>query len=334
MNRRITAVVVVLLLAASFASAQEPTQTVLRPDSTVYAIDASKPSTQLEVSRHRGEDRDSLLVPGTDDEAIESDARLAFDAASGTVFVLWHRSAEGIDEICLAALNPLDEWSDVKVIASGDRVHRVGLHLVLTHVRAEGDEADTTLLHLAWWSIGTELTPEYALVAFENGVQLSTDISNLLTFTSNNAPATLDANEGEPEDDAGAPVHPPLAMERAGKYVDVVFGGAGTTKVTRVRLEPKRITSEARIWRPSGRSIASTPPARLVPLGSTPVQAFVSGDRIVLYTPDAQFRYSVFEDGHWTPIRMIELDEKVTSEHLLQQLRRSVEENTLGPKAQ
>jgi hypothetical protein len=332
MKRRITAVVVALLLAASVASAQE-TQTVLRPDSTVYAVDASKPAAKLEVSRHRGEERDALLVPGTDDEAIESDARLAFDATSGTVFVLWHRSADGVDEICLAALNPLDEWSDVKVIASGDRVHRVGLHLVLTHVRAQGDEADTTLLHLAWWSIGTELTPEYAIVAFENGRYLSTDISNLLTFTSNNAPATLDANEGEPED-AGAPAHPPLAMERAGKYVDVVFGGAGTTKVTRVRLEPKRITSEARIWRPLGRSVASTPPARLVPLGSAPVQAFVSGDRIVLYTPDAQFRYSVFANGQWTPVRMIELDEKLTSEHLLQQLRRSVEENTLGPKAQ
>src|SRR5215213_3123754 len=108
MNRRLTAVLVALLLAASFASAQDTTQTVLRPDSTVYAVDASKPAAQLEVSRRRGEVRDALVVPGTEDEAIESDAHLAFDGTTGSVFVLWHRAAEGVDEIRLAALNEKD----------------------------------------------------------------------------------------------------------------------------------------------------------------------------------------------------------------------------------
>jgi hypothetical protein len=327
-----TAVVVALLLVASFASAQDTMQAVLRPDSTVFAIDASQPAAQLEMSRRRAEIHETVIVPTTDDEAIESDARLAFDAATGTVFVLWHRSAEGVDEIRLAALNASDEWSDVHLVAADAGARRAGLQLILTHAREKDDQAETTLLHATWWSIGEELTPEYAMVAFEDERHLSTEVADLRAFTGTDGYAALDADETE---DTGDAAHPPMAMSRAGKFIDVLFGAEETTAVTRVRIEPKRVSSEARIWRPLGRSLTNTPPARLTSNSVAPVQSFVSGDRIVLYTPDAKFRYSVFEDGKWTPVRMIELDENLTSEHLLQQLRRSVEEAaTLAPKAQ
>lgn len=331
MIRRISAVFVALLLVASFASAQESVQTVLRPDSTVYAVDASKPAAQLEVSRRRGEVRDTLIVPTTDDEAIESDARLAFDVTTGTVFVIWHRSQEGIDEIRLAALNRADEWSGVHRIAGGEGSRRAGLQIVLSHQREEGDEADTTLLHAAWWNLGERVTPEYALIAFEEGVHLSTEITDLRTFSKDDDTSAMrELSEGE---DTGAVAHPPLAMVRAGKFVDVLFGAEQTTVVTRVRVEPKRISTNARIWRPSGKTSQRTPPGRLTSNSTAPVRAFISGDRIVLFTPDAQFRYSVFDNGVWTPVRMIELDEKLTSERLLQQLRHSVEEaTTLTPK--
>ena len=333
MTRRVTAVFVALLLAASFASAQDTMQAVLRPDSTVFAIDASKPAAQLELSRRRGETNETLIVPTTDDEAIESDARLALDAATGTVFVVWHRSAEGVDEICLATLNVHDEWSDVHVVAGGAEIRRAGLQLLLTHAREEGDQTDTTLIHAAWWNIGAELKPEYALVAFEGGQRLSTEVVDLRTFTGrDDGYAAHEANEPE---DTGDAAYPPLAMSRAATFVDVLFGGEQTTAVTRVRVELKRVRGEARIWRPSGKTQQRTPPARLTSLSTTPVQSFVSGDRIVLFTPDAKFRYSVFDGEKWTPVRMIELDEKITSEHLLQQLRRTVEEaTTLAPKAQ
>lgn len=331
MTRRVTAVLVALLLAASFASAQNAMQAVLRPDSTVYAIDASKPSAQLELSRRRGETQETLIVPTTDDEATESDGRLAFDAATGTVFVLWHRSAEGVDEIRLAALNVNDEWSDVHLVAGGESGRRAGLQVILTHAREKGDEADTTLLHATWWNLGADATPEYALVAFEGSHHLSTDIADLRSFDTD-ASAAREATEAE---ETGDVEHPPLAMSRTGKFIDVLFGGEQTTAVTRVRIEPKRVSSDARIWRPSGKTTQRTPPARLTSHSSAAVQAFVSGERIVLFTPDAQFRYSVFDDGRWTPVRMIELDENLTSEHLVEELRSSVEEaTTLAPKAQ
>jgi hypothetical protein len=321
MNFRRAAAVFTLLAAATFASAQGSVRTVLLPDSTLYTID-SKASGQLELSRRRGDVRDTLIVPDTEDDAIESQAQLAFDAATNSVYVMWQHSGDGVDEIRLVSLNATDEWSTETVVANGAQAHRAGLQMVLTHARETGDESDTTLIHAAWWSVGAELVPEYALVAFEYGQYLSAEILDLQTFVTRTT--SLAAAERE---ETGEAEHPPLVMARSGHAIDVVFGADHTTAVTRVHIEPKRISAEARIWRPSGRSTQQTGPAKLVAHSSAPVQAFVSGERVVLYTPDSQFRYSVFANGEWTPVRMIELDENLTSEHLLEELRRTVDEN-------
>lgn len=298
-------------------------QTVLTPDSTLYAIDA-KASARLDLSRHRAELRDKLLVPGTDDEAIESQARIAYDRINDVIYVLWHRAAENLDEIRLASVNAEGTWSDVQIVATGADVHRGGLQMVLTRARAEGDEFDTTLVHAAWWSVGAQLTPEYAVIAFEGLQHVSTEIADLETL--GNAEVRTSAVEAE---EVGQPEHPPLVLSRAGRTsaVDAVFGSDRSTGVTRVRVEPQRtISSEARIWRPSGRSQQRTGPTRLIPNGSAPVQAFVAGDRVVLYTPDEKFRFVVHDGEEWTPIRTIELDENLSTERVIEELRRSVEE--------
>lgn len=331
MKLRTTAAFVLLSLA-SVALAQTPDvpaetpaprpasmiQTVLAPDSSLYAID-QKPGAKLELNRRRGEVRDPLLVPTTDDEAIESQARIAYDSTADLVYVMWHRAAEGIDEIRMASVNAEGTWSDVKVIASGAGVTRVGLQMAITHAREEGDELETTLVHAAWWSIGGTFTPEYAVSAFEGANYLSTETANLETMTTDEFRAAAIEETGEA-------VHPPLVMSRAGSNVVILFGGKQTTAVTKVRIESRRVSGEARIWRPSGRSLQHTSPGRLIANGTAPVQAFVAGDRVVLYTPDQQFRYVVYDNGEWTPVRMIELDENLSSDHVLQELRRTVEE--------
>jgi hypothetical protein len=59
------------------------------------------------------------------------------------------------------------------------------------------------------------------------------------------------------------------------------------------------------------------------------VQSFLSNGRVVLYTPDEQFRFVVYENGIWTPTRMIKLDEKLTPEILLEHLREAVDAEEL-----
>jgi hypothetical protein len=328
MKLRLTAVFCIVLLAATFAFAQE---TVLMPNGTVYAIDATASGAQLELSRRRGDVRETLAVPTTGDEAIESQARLAYDATSNTMYVLWHRAAEGVDEIRLASMNEAEEWSEPQTVAGGADARRLGLHMVLTHAREDGDEFETTLVHVAWWSLGADAAkPEYALLAFDHGQHVSTELLDLSSLKI--ASLVQDKGAADEPEETGDAVHPPMFMARAenghDNGVDVVFGAPRTTSVTRVRIQPTRISSEARIWRPSGRMVQKTPPARFTSLGTDPVQTFIKGDRLVLYTPDAKFRYSIFDNGEWTPIRMIGLDEHVTKDHVLRELQRTVEEST------
>lgn len=324
MKSRLLSALAVLLLAASFVSAG-PVESVLTSDSTLWTASAAVDAPRLELTKRNGELREVLVVPGTDDDASDSEARLAWDRRSNTLFVMWNRAAAGADEIRLVALRADGSWSDTFVIAS-DGSRRAGLQLVMTALREEPVEegaiaTETTFLHAAWWRIeGDAMVPEYALVAFERDAHVSTDVGPLV--------AAEELGVSEPED-TGAAIHPPLTMARSGEGVEVIYGEPKSTAVTRVKLDPRRVESNARMWRP-GRSKGAerTPSARLISADSDPVQAFTSKGRIVLYTPDAQFRFVVFENGQWSPTRMIQLDENLSSDLLLRELRRTVDEQT------
>lgn len=325
-TRVLTALAVLTLLASSLFAGEG--DNVLTSDSTLWTVSVPADTTRLELTRRNGEVRIAIPVPTTDDEALETDPRLAWDRRSGTLFVMWDRASEGMNETRLAALNADGTWSAPMVIGAGG-AKRAGLQLVMTSLHEAATEEgraalDTTFLHAAWWNAnGNDVQLEYALLAFDGGTHLSTDVSTL------SVPEHV-AAAAEPEDTGNA-IHPPLAMVRAKDGgVEVLFGERDTTAVNRVNLTPRRVEANARIWRP-GRSAAGprTPSSRMASENSKPVQAFTSNGRIVLYTPDAKFRYSIFDNGEWTPVRMIKLDETLTSEHLIEQLRRAVEEATV-----
>ena len=341
MKSRIFAALAVFTLLATSVFAGE-VESVLTPDSTFWTIDAPAHTTRLEVTRRKGEAKESILVPGTNDDAVESNARLAWDNRSNTLLVIWTRTTDGVDEIVAAAFREDATWTAPIVLAS-DASRRAGLHVVVTYHRekevAETPEApatpaiDTTFLHAAWWKIdGDRVEPEYALVAFEKGSHISSDVS-ILSAIEEQAIA-------EPED-TGDAIHPPLAMVRAGEGVEVIFGEKQSTAVTRTKLVPRKIAGDARMWRPgkagngngNGGPQHRTPSAHLVSGSTEPVQAFISNGRIVLYTPDAQFRYVVYENGQWTPTRMIQLDENLTSDQLLRELHKTVEEQVTVEEA-
>ncbi len=309
---------VLALLTASAAFAVDM-RTVLAPDGTLFAVDGGTPRSFVSLSQNRNDVRQTVVVPGTDDAAIESDARLLWDSVNSTLFVIWHSASPERDAVMLQALNAEGIWSEPVVLASCSSQRRVGLQTMLTHAPAnEENTAQATLIHAAWWGLGTTYTAEYALVAFENGQLVSTDVSKLDELA--NRAATPDDYE-----DTGAPLHPPLAMTRDGKSIDIVFGSANTTKLTRVKIDPRKVTGNGRFWKPLGRNGGTTGPARLVAADSAPLQAFVSRGRIVLYDQAAKFRYVMLENGQWTPERMIQLDGYVTGEELLAELQRTVD---------
>jgi hypothetical protein len=330
MRLRLTPAAVLLLLSAGILSA-EPVQTVLTANSVLYTVSSSSDGASLQVTRRIGDVRTTLLVPGTDDAALDNDGQLVWDSCSDDLYVAWHRQADGNDEVRLAVLNAAGEWEQPLVVdARSDRSH-LGLQMVLTHARAAEDQPEATLVHAAWWAAGVAFEPEYAIVAFEGGRHLSTAVANLQDLA-----AVVDGDTSEVED-TGKPSHPPLALARDGKTVEAVFGAPLTTAVTRVRVEPRPVQGEARIWRPLGRAGAKTGPARMVADSVVPVQSFITGGRIVLYTPDSKFRFTVFEKGAWSPVRAIDVDHDLSSEQLIQELHRTVEEQAAtedGPETE
>ncbi|MFP5246886.1 MAG: hypothetical protein ACLGH0_09345 [Thermoanaerobaculia bacterium] len=321
--KRLVTFSIALLLAAGLVSA-EPVRTVLTLDSTLYTIAPSKEFPHLELTKRNGDEKKTLIVPTSDDDALESEASLLYDSCSNSLFVLWHATGEGVDAVRLAVLNGAGEWSAPMELANGAHVRRAGLQMLLTHSHDEESDAKATLIHAAWWSIGGDVMPEYAIIAFEGGEHVSTEIADLRHLAE--SPTPEDALEPE---DTGVADHPPLAMAKQDSEIDVAFGAPDTTAITRVRITPKKVIGNARIWRPIGRYGGRTGPAQLVSHNSNPVQAFISNGRVVLYTPESQFRFIVHEKGQWTPIRMIELDDTITTDGLLRELRRTVEEHSV-----
>jgi hypothetical protein len=320
--RRLAVATLVLALSAATAQAAG-LQTVLSPDSTLFAIDGHREQSQLELSRRQADTQETILVPGTDDEAIESDARLLFDNATSTLFVVWHKADAAYDSIMLAALNGEGVWSEPVVLSSCSSMRRAGLQTTFTHAPVDETGAQATLVHVAWWSVGSELSAEYALVGFEEGRHVSTDVSKLNDIADGHK-----AEGAEEYEDTGLALHPPLALARGenSSGVDVVYGAPNSTKVTRIRVDPRRVKGDARMWKPLGRNGGRTPRSRMVTSNTSPVQAFISKGRVVLYRPDVKFRFVVFENGAWSPERMIQLDESLTSDELLRELRATVDE--------
>src|SRR5262249_22614287 len=92
-TRILFAVLTVLLTALSASAALE---TVLTSDSVIYTVDGSAEMTKLQLSRRTADTIAAVIVPGTEDEALEADARLVWDAANTTLFVVWtHRGGDG-----------------------------------------------------------------------------------------------------------------------------------------------------------------------------------------------------------------------------------------------
>jgi len=294
----------------------------LTPDGSRYSVEAAVESPSLVLVRVSGDVRDSIAVPATDDDAVESQPHVAYDAISGALYVVWTRQYEGANELRLAIRAADGTWSAPQTVASGaERI--LGSQVVVTHSVEE--DASASLIHFAWWNVGeTAAEPWYAIVAIEKDREPATSFANLVEL----AALSVESEAASEPEDTGAAVHPPLAMSRNGQGVDVVFGAVGQTAVTSLTIEPRRsIAGTARIFVPVGRSGHKSPRAQIVSSSTDPVQAFISRNgRIVLYAPGERFSYVVLDNGEWTPVRSLKVDDKLTPDHVLKDLQRTVEE--------
>jgi len=314
---------IILAVAALAAVPVFGASSLLTPDGVRYSLEMSAELPHVEIARAEGEARTRLIVPSTHDAVRESQAQLAYDSATDTLFVVWTRESGGIGEVRYATLAPSGHWSPARLVAAGSSMYR-GVQFVLTH--DESDGVDATLMHVAWWSItGSILAPEYALFAFENGRLVSAEQENLEDL-SNLADARL-ASDYVIE--TGNELHPPLALDRNGSSVDVAFGSTTSTAVTRLNVVTRtvKIGGDVRIWKPLGRMGGRTPRTGLMSLTAAPVRAYIDKGHLALYTIDDELRFVVLRNnGTWSPVRALRIDEDNTAEDLLRDLEKTVEE--------
>jgi hypothetical protein len=309
-----------LILTAAFAA--YGASSALTPEGSRYSVESGAESPHLLLVRVNGDVRDTIDVPSTDDDAVETDPHVAYDALTGALYVVWTRRAEGAEEIRFAIRAADGTWSEPRTVTSGaERI--LGTQVAVTH--GVEDDADLPLVHVAWWKVGEAIAePWYALIALEQGQEPATSFANLVDLAALSIGDTRAASEPE---DTGAAAHPPLAMTRNGQEVDVVFGALDQTAVTSLKIAPRAIGGTARIFVPGGRSAFRTPRAKLVSSDEKPLQAMISRNgRIVLYAPGERFSYVVLDNGEWTPVRSLKVDEKLTLDHVLKDLQRTVEE--------
>lgn len=292
----------------------------LTPDGSRYSIEPASDGPRLQLVRVSGDVRDTIDVPSTVDDAIESESHVAYDALTGELYVVWTRAYEGMNELRYALRKADGTWSEPRTVtSSAERI--LGTQVVVTH-RLE-ENPNTSFVHFAWWKIGENVSePWYALVALEKDQEPATSFANLVELAALSNDVV--ANELE---ETGAAVHPPLTMSRNGQEVDVVFGAKHETSVTSVTVKPRKIDPTARIFVPVGRRAFKTPRANLISTTEQPLESFVSRNgRIVLYSRGERFSYVVLDNGEWTPVRTLKVDEKMTLDHVLKDLRSTVEE--------
>lgn len=293
---------------------------LLTPDGIRYAIVSQPDSPRVEIARAEGDLRATLVAPTTQDAGTETQAQLAYDTASHMLYVAWVRENAGGAEIRFASVSAQGEWSSPRMVAGGSGAYR-NLQFVLTH--AEGADEVTSLVHLAWWSVNGQLRePEYALFAFDGSTPLSAEVANLEELAATNQRSLSSWLEYEPE-----AVHPPLAMARSGEGVDVAFGGMTSTGVTRLKVLPRKIAPDVRIWKPLGRNGTRTPRSAQALSSGEAVHGVIINGRLALYSASDVFRFVVLRaDGTWSDVHSVRVDAENTVDDLVRDLRHTVQE--------
>jgi hypothetical protein len=319
LSRSIAALFAVTLAVAALPAFAATS--VLTPYGVRYAVDQTPERAQVEIARSQGDSRAQLVVPTTQDPAEETQAQLAYDAATDTLYVAWARENTSGAEIRFASLDSDGQWSTPRMVAAGSERYR-GLHLVVTH-SPDGKNGVATLVHLAWWSIeGRDHDPEYALFAYEAGHPISAVAANLEVL------AGL-ANGIETSDFTYTPdlSSPPIAMARNGETVDIAFGAVDSTNLTLLNLEVRKVAGDVRIWKPVGKTTNRTPSAGTLFQQTSAVHGVIVKGRLALYAMGEQFRFVVLrKDGKWSDVHVLRLDDENTAADLVRDLHYTVEE--------
>ncbi|HJQ36595.1 MAG TPA: hypothetical protein VKB93_05610 [Thermoanaerobaculia bacterium] len=291
---------------------------VLTSKGVLYSIEKTGDSRSILLTRRSGDGKALMVIPSTVDEARDDRAQLEYDRGTDRVYAFWVHEGKSSD-VMMSWLGNDGEWAEAEVVSSAPAlIQRDELRTAISRSASGGGRA--TLFHVASWvRDGEVLFGDYSLVAFEFGEHTSTYNTNFQLLDARTNP------NSESDDMIVVNPFPALALAPSGDGVDIVYGYEQGTAVTRLHVTP-RLEPNARAWKPLGRTVGSLPPAHFAANSVEPVKAIFARDRVVLFTEEKVFRFVVFENGSWSETRELALDDKLTGEALMNQLKRFIEE--------
>lgn len=324
--KRLLLLCVTLTLAVA-ATAMAKVEPILTSDGVLYTVAADGEEGTLVVTARYNTSKQSVVVPGTIDDVVDADGRLAYDRLTETLFVVWRRGESSTD-VVFQALTSDGQWSVPTVLAGAPGFKQSDLRVALTQTISLQNER-ITLLHAIWWKESPSmLIGEYGLAAISGTTVLSTHVADLEQLTG--LRSALDS--GATTEDGGmmrpelVPTYPPLAISPTKDAVDVVFGAKDKKSVTRIRIEPRQPKPDARIFIPVGKNGSRAPYTKIHNAIVGQVETQIRGDRVLVYAATSQFRYAQFEKGAWSPVRAIVLDPTITPADIVALLERNLAE--------
>lgn len=337
MKRILAALALSLLSASAFAQTADR-DVLVTPEGTVYTVEQQTPSESsgvaatdfLQLSIQNGSaDPERLIVPETLQAGYHSDAALAYDTASKTLFVIWtHMPNPMSSELLLASYRDGKWQRAVSIDSQGYSNHlnlRLGITRRVSQLQKDGTYADAPalILHALWWkSDGHGQEARYAMLPIVDGTlsQDAVEIHSLEEFVSKDETVNPVDENFNPE----ILRHPAIVSSAMQSSVDIVFGDTEKKTIHRVTLQP---IAQHRIHIPvgigggapgGGKPLNLIAPASFTADWSGRITVIEHGDRLIFANAtDKALNYITYSDGTWSDAKSITLNSKLTVETAL-----------------
>lgn len=266
-----------------------------------------------------------VIVPATLSDGWNSEPALAYDDASGTVFIFWQYSMNAMaSELRFISLDRFGNWSLPNTFETASWRFRRNLRIALTHLAGEKDFTSSNIspvaeinVHAAWWeSSTTGERARYAMLTLRKG-EVSVQVRDLSEFVS----ASEKGYDIPSDFNRELFRHPAIFEAPENDSVDVVFGDTTTNSFHRVKISP---IGNGRIRVPVGRSGRNfAPPSAFTMSTNTRIDAISPHpDRLVFFFQEEDsIRYVVYRNNEWSSMRKIRLDDGMSREMAVTALR-------------
>jgi hypothetical protein len=332
MIRRLLLVSVFCFAASLMPAEAAQKDTLLSSDGTLYTVESvqtknpaySDSTYSLALTVQRGENRETVSVPGTLTEGAHGNPALGYDAPSSTLFIFWQQNLNGfLSSRLLFAAYQNGAWSEPTALDAVDYDIRRNLKIAVTRYVHVNDVAGRqTLLpqltvHAVWWQEGGsgELA-RYAMLTIDGGVVIDRQFRSLADF----AGLKLDSTVSSAVDEILR--HPAVSTVPTRDAVDVVFGHAESGTLYRVRIKP---AIDGRLRIPIGVKGQSLN-RMAMPIGAdATVNTVIEEDRVAFYTSSAKtMSFVLFHRGAWSDMKTVALGGSLNADAAAEALRKMV----------